>query len=321
MAEGGFVQLTGFVSDAGTTDTHTIEWDLDGDGTFGETGANATRGDEAGSTPTFNAAGLDGATTFDVSLSVTDDDGAISSIDTTMITVTNVAPSVDANDGEAHAVAEDGDTAPAVATEIPDQSARADQSYSFTLSDDTFRDRDDDPLTLSVAASGSAALPTWLSFNASTSTFSGSPTSGDVGGVDVTVTADDGNGGSTSGTFTLTVRDAVQPTDSAGIVAVGAGFGSAPGVQVFDATTGTEVRPFLAYSPAFRGGVSVAVADVTGDGTVDIVTGAASHGGPHVRVFDGETGERVRNFFALIQASTAASPSRRATSIRTVKPT
>jgi len=36
------------------------QWDLDGDGAFGETGAAAERGDERGAHPTFSAAGLDG---------------------------------------------------------------------------------------------------------------------------------------------------------------------------------------------------------------------------------------------------------------------
>ena len=36
----------------------TYKWDLDGDGKFGETGLDATRGDETGKNPTFSAAGL-----------------------------------------------------------------------------------------------------------------------------------------------------------------------------------------------------------------------------------------------------------------------
>ncbi len=68
------------------------------------------------------------------------------------------------------------------------------------------------------------------------------------------------------------------------------GPGGGPVVRVWDGATGALVREFSAYDPAFRGGVSVALGDVTGDGVPDIVTGAGAGGGPHVRVFDGATG-------------------------------
>jgi len=47
------------------------EWDLDGDGIFGETGAAALRGDEIGANPTFSAAGLSAPSTLTVALRVT----------------------------------------------------------------------------------------------------------------------------------------------------------------------------------------------------------------------------------------------------------
>ncbi len=76
------------------------------------------------------------------------------------------------------------------------------------------------------------------------------------------------------------------------------GVGGGPHVRVFDGVTGKEVRSFMAYDPSFRGGVNVAVGDVTGDGVEDIVTAPMEGGGPHVRVFDGVTGKEVRSFMA-----------------------
>ena len=81
--------------------------------------------------------------------------------------------------------------------------------------------------------------------------------------------------------------------------AVGSEAGSPPIVRVFDAEKGKLLFAFFAYDPSFQGGVRVAVGDVTGDGTTDIITGAGPGGGPHVKVFDGNDLSTVRSFFAF----------------------
>jgi fibronectin-binding autotransporter adhesin len=85
-------------------------------------------------------------------------------------------------------------------------------------------------------------------------------------------------------------------------VIVGSGPSATPLVQVFDVVKGIQLRQFLAYPSGFPGGVYVAAGDVNGDGFADVVTGAGPGGGPHVRVFDGTTGEQipgaVGSFFA-----------------------
>ena len=53
----------------------TYQWDLDGDGLFGELGPDAARGDEWGTRPVFSAAGLDGPTSVTVRLRVFDPAG------------------------------------------------------------------------------------------------------------------------------------------------------------------------------------------------------------------------------------------------------
>ena len=81
-------------------------------------------------------------------------------------------------------------------------------------------------------------------------------------------------------------------------IVTGAGPGGGPHVKAFDGFTGAAIASFFAYPSGFRGGVNVAVGDVTGDGIGDIITGAGAGGGPHVKVFDGFTGEAFASFFA-----------------------
>ncbi|MDB5310947.1 MAG: pyrrolo-quinoline quinone [Gemmataceae bacterium] len=95
---------------------------------------------------------------------------------------------------------------------------------------------------------------------------------------------------------------------------VSAGFGGGPRISVFDGAAllkGQFVHPvpdFLAFEPALRNGAYVAVGDVTGDGTNDLVFGAGPGGGPRVLIISGRTlltrgataaiGSPIANFFA-----------------------
>ncbi|MEO8299896.1 MAG: putative Ig domain-containing protein, partial [Burkholderiales bacterium] len=89
---------------------------------------------------------------------------------------------------------------------IANQSVTEDSALSFTVPSDAFNDADaTDTLTLSAALASGDALPSWLSFNAGTRTFSGNPVMGDAGALTVRVTATDGSNASVSSDFTLTV--------------------------------------------------------------------------------------------------------------------
>ena len=87
-------------------------------------------------------------------------------------------------------------------------------------------------------------------------------------------------------------------------ILVGAGPGGGPHVKVIDGATGDEVYSFFAYDPAFSLGVRVAAGDVTGDGFADIATAAGPGGAPHVKVFDGLTGQETLSYLAYGEADT-----------------
>src|SRR5262245_54033672 len=70
------------------------------------------------------------------------------------------------------------------------------------------------------------------------------------------------------------------------VYAVGANQGRKPEVKVINPVTGAVVADFLAFKKSYRGGVSVAVADVNGDGVYDIIVGKLSQSS-EVRVIDG----------------------------------
>lgn len=69
-------------------------------------------------------------------------------------------------------------------------------------------------------------------------------------------------------------------------------------VNLHNPMNGALLKSFFAYGGSYTGGVFVATGDVNCDGMADIVTGAGSGGGPHVKVFDGNTGFEIQSFFA-----------------------
>ena len=100
--------------------------------------------------------------------------------------------------------------------------------------------------------------------------------------------------------FTGGVRVAAADFDRDGLdeIVTAAGFTGAPHVKVFS-PLGIETRSFFAYATNFTGGVYVAAGDVDGDGIADIIIGAGAGGGPHVRVFEGESLGVMSEFFAF----------------------
>jgi len=73
-------------------------------------------------------------------------------------------------------------------------------------------------------------------------------------------------------------------------IVTGPGFGGGPHVRVFDANGGL-LREWMAYDPGFKGGIRVAAGSADNSNIPRVVTAPLFGGGPHVRVFDAETGE------------------------------
>ncbi|MCA9048984.1 MAG: FG-GAP repeat protein, partial [Planctomycetaceae bacterium] len=72
---------------------------------------------------------------------------------------------------------------------------------------------------------------------------------------------------------------------------------SGSGVNVFDplGNLSFQLSPYASGA----GPIRVATGDVNGDGTPDVITGGETSGRPHVKVFDGTSGETIRSFFAF----------------------
>jgi hypothetical protein len=94
---------------------------------------------------------------------------------------------------------------------------------------------------------------------------------------------------------TLRIESLEDRTTPAGLIAVGSSPGSDSLVTVYDQATNQQkftVAPF----PGFTGGVNVAVGDVNGDGTVDIIAGAGFGGAPIIKVYSGVDGSFLKQF-------------------------
>src|SRR3954447_12291851 len=86
--------------------------------------------------------------------------------------------------------------------------ATQDQSFSYTLAADTFADVDaGDALTYTATLADGSTLPSWLQFDASTMTLSGTPANGDVGDLAVSIVATDGSNTSAIKSVNLSVAN------------------------------------------------------------------------------------------------------------------
>jgi Ca2+-binding RTX toxin-like protein len=140
---------------------------------------------------------------------------------------------------------------------IADQGAAEDAPFSFAVPASAFREPDSwDALAYTARRAGGGALPAWLAFDPATRTFSGTPTNGDVGAIDVEVLATDDSGAQVSDTFSLTVtntNDAPVPAEAIAEQRVAAGETLAFTVPA-TAFADPDIGDILAYAAAPAGG-------------------------------------------------------------------
>src|SRR5207248_8320885 len=101
--------------------------------------------------------------------------------------------------------------APVLAIQTSNQNATVGSAFSLTLPAGTFTDVDSgDSLTYSATSADGSPLPTWLTFTASTRTFSGTPAAANTGTFSIKTSATDLGSLAASETFNITV--ATTPT-------------------------------------------------------------------------------------------------------------
>jgi uncharacterized delta-60 repeat protein len=103
---------------------------------------------------------------------------------------------------------------PILAVPLVDQTLTTNIAFSYTVPASAFTDPDIETLAYSAVMADGTGMPPWVSFSAATRTFSGTPGSGDIGSLDIRVTAKDSANVSVSDVVRLTVSppDTAPPT-------------------------------------------------------------------------------------------------------------
>ncbi|MFN4261141.1 MAG: beta strand repeat-containing protein [Gemmataceae bacterium] len=111
----------------------------------------------------------------------------------------------------------------------------------------------------------------------------------------------------TNSTVFLNIQRTDVPATINDVFVTAPGVGIAGPVRVFDTRMGVELWNFTPF-PGFFGEIRVAVADVNNDLVQDVIVAAGPGGGPHVKVYDGRTGQVMNgplgSFFAYAPSFT-----------------
>ncbi|MGA7180532.1 MAG: calcium-binding protein [Thiobacillaceae bacterium] len=171
--------------------------------------------------------------------------------------------------------------APVLSTALPDRTAAQGGVFSYTLPSDAFTDPDPgDTLTYSATLADGSALPSWLSFDASTRTFSGTPSA--LGTTSVLVTAKDTSNLTAFDTFDITVSvqdQALNGTSGADTLNGGAGNDTLNGLagnDVLNGGTGNDTMDGGTGNDTMAGGAGDDTYIV--DSTSDVIIENANEG-------------------------------------------
>ena len=160
--------------------------------------------------------------------------------------------------------------APTLANPIADQNAKQGSVFNFQIPVNTFTDIDaGDVLTYSTTLENGNTLPSWLTFNPTTRTFSGTPTNDNVGNFSVKAIATDKAGATVSDIFVIAVEKIIDNKPQS----IGT-----PGDDKLIATPGSpfDGQNNIVFTGAGKDEVDLSTVSVlpnSGNNTVDLGTG------------------------------------------------
>jgi Domain of unknown function (DUF4347)/NPCBM/NEW2 domain/Bacterial Ig domain/Cadherin-like/Putative Ig domain/Cadherin domain len=149
--------------------------------------ANSFADIDAGDSLTYTASGLPPWLSFDAATRTFSGTPAKADIGTVTITVRSTDLSGAFVEDSFDIVVSNTNDAPTIANPISDQNATEDAPFTFQFAANTFADNDAGD-SLTYTASG---VPAWLTFDATSRSFSGTPGNADVGSLTITVRATD----------------------------------------------------------------------------------------------------------------------------------